>query len=756
MNTGNWQAVSRTNGVCARDLWKFLVMLAVFPPITWGATASLDRVNYAALPGDRVQVRLELSAPPAKVPLNFSVDRPARIALDLADTRLNLPAKNQAINLGVAQSVSAIEAGGRTRVVLNLTRMAPYDVKTEGSAIVVTIGDKGVTTAARVPAPTPVVAPARPATRPTYVPMPRQAVPPAPRDVIPRAPAYSMPAPEPARPVVRSAMIHPSGPALEDIDFRRGEQGEGRVKVMLTDPSTDVNIREEGGKIVVDFNNVYLPERLDRRLDVMDFATAIKEIDTTTHGNGARMVITPTGNYEHLAYQSDNTFMVEVRPFTREEEDKAKKEKSGYTGERLSLNFQDIEVRAVLQLIADFTNLNIVASDTVSGNVTLRLKNVPWDQALDIILKSKGLGMRQMGNVLMVAPQEEIAAREKLELEAQKQLIELAPLKTEFVQINYAKAADIATLLKTEGNKLLSERGNVSVDDRTNTLLIQETADRLAEIRNLVSTLDVAVRQVLIESRIVIANQDFSKELGVKFGYSKRTISQDGFGVVTGGKKPGDTEFTDADGDAIGTGFTTDDMENFIVNLPSTAASSSAWGLAIGKVGSWLLQLELSALQAEDRGEVISNPRVITADQKEAVIEQGVEIPYQQSTSSGATAVAFKKAVLSLKVTPHITPDDRINMRLAVNKDSVGQLVGRDQIPSINTQNVVTEVLVANGETVVLGGVYQQENTKHSDRVPFFGDLPYFGNLFKRSTQVNKKGELLIFVTPKIIKNMSS
>ena len=693
-----------------------------------GATVSLDKVSTTALPGERVQVRLELSAPPAKEPVNFSVDRPARIALDLADTRLNLPAKNQTINLGAAQSISAVEAGDRTRVVLNLTRMVPYDVRTEGSAVVITLGGAGGAVTQRA-SPVPGASP-----------------------VVPRTATPSMTAPRPApAPIAARRPLPPTGPqgraTLQDINFQRGEHGEGRVVVTLSDPSTAVNLREEGGKIVVDFAGAYLPDRLDRRLDVIDFATPVKEIDTSSHKAGARMVITPTGNYDHMAYQSDNEFTVEVRPLTREEEEKAKKEKFGYTGERLSLNFQDIEVRAVLQLLADFTGLNIVASDTVTGNVTLRLKNVPWDQALDIVLKSKGLGMRQSGNVLMVAPQEEIAAREKLELEAQQQLAELAPLRTEFVQINYARAADIAALLKKEGNNLLSERGDVSVDERTNTLLIQETADKLAEIRKLVATLDIAVRQVLIESRIVIANQDFSKELGVKFGYSQNSLDTDNVGVAVGGKRPGDNEFP------VNTAFHTDNMENFIVNLPASP-QSAALGLAIGKIGSWLLQLELSALQAESRGEVISTPQVITADQKEAVIEQGVEIPYQQATSSGATAVTFKKAVLSLRVTPHITPDDRISMRLAVNKDAIGEVF--EGVPSINTQNVATEVLVENCETVVLGGVYQQENNKDVDRVPFFGDIPGFGTLFRRTASLSTKNELLIFVTPKILKDMVS
>ncbi|MGH8577534.1 MAG: type IV pilus secretin PilQ, partial [Gammaproteobacteria bacterium] len=673
------------------------------------AALTLDEVSFTTLPGNEVQVRLGLSGPPGKPPQAFTIDNPARIALDFADTGLNLADRHRAIGVGPAQSVTAVEAGGRTRVVLNLVRQVPYDLRVEGSAVMVTLHSGG----AMMPdvATTPVAAGPRPAG----------------------------PRPIPAR---------PAGPGIEDVDFRRGEAGEGRIIVLLSESGLVSNIREEGGQIIIDFPDAVLPERLDRRLDVLDFATPVKEVDTFPHEGGARMVITPSGHYEHLAYQSDKVLTVDVKPLTKEEEQALKKEKFGYTGEKLSLNFQDIEVRAVLQLIADFTGLNMVASDTVAGNVTLRLKNVPWDQALEIILKSKGLGMRQAGNVMMVAPQEEIAAREKLELESQKQIAELAPLKTEFIEVNYARAADVATLLKTEESKLLSERGNVSVDQRTNTLLIQETAEKLAEMRKVITTLDVPVRQVLIESRIVIANQDFSRELGVKFGYSKNSgLSTDNFGAVVGGKQPGDTDF------GAGTAFTTDDLENFIVDLPA-ATPAGAIGLAVGKIGSYLLQLELSALQAEGRGEVVSSPRVITTDQKEAVIEQGTDIPYVSQTSSGATDITFKKAVLSLRVTPHITPDDRINMSIQVNKDAVGQLIllNGSNVPSIDTRNVTTEVLVDNGETVVLGGIYEHANRNDVRRVPFFGELPYFGTLFRNTAKSQNKDELLIFVTPKVMK----
>ena len=417
----------------------------------------------------------------------------------------------------------------------------------------------------------------------------------------------------------------------------------------------------------------------------------------------------------------------------------------------MSLNFQNIEVRAVLQLIADFTGLNLVASDTVAGNLTLRLKNVPWDQALDIILKSKGLAMRQAGNVIMVAPSEEIAAREKLELEAAKQITELAPLQTEFVQVNYAKATDIAAILKAEENSLLTGRGSVTVDERTNTLLVRDTRDALENVRGLVAQLDVPVRQVLIESRIVVADNNFSKDLGVQFGLSRSdTLDNEDHFFSIGGKQAGDTVFGNP---AVTTAFSTDNQENFIVDLP-LAGPSASLAFAIGKIGSSLLHLELQAMQAEGKGEVLSNPRVITSNQKEALIEQGTEIPFQEASSSGATTTAFKKAVLSLKVTPQITPDDRIIMDLAVNQDTIGQIFGG--IPSIDTRQVNTQVLVDDGETVVLGGIYEQTKREDVEKVPFFGDLPYIGRVFRQDSSQNNRSELLIFVTPKIVKESLS
>jgi len=533
---------------------------------------------------------------------------------------------------------------------------------------------------------------------------------------------------------------------IESIDFRRGESGEGRIMVNLSDPAIVVNTFEQGDNVVVEFIGVDLPEELSRRLDVIDFATPVKVVDTKQVGDNVRMLIEAGGVFDHLAYQSEDLFTLDVKALTEVEQEKAKKDKFTYSGERLSLNFQNIEVRAVLQLIADFTGLNMVASDTVSGSLTLRLKNVPWDQALDIILKTKGLAMRQTGNVILIAPTEEIAAREKLELEAQKQIEELAPLRSEFIQVNYAKASTLSTLLRAEENSLMTDRGRVSVDERTNTLLVRDTADAINDIREMVATLDIPVRQVLIESRIVIADDTFNRDLGVRFGvsYQWNVNGSNRTQAAIGGGLEGDTNFN---GTAA---FSTAGNENLIVDLP-IGNPASAIKFAVVSIPDFILQLELQALQLEGRGEVISNPRVVTANQKEATIEQGTEIPFQEASSSGATSTSFKKAVLSLRVTPQITPDDRVIMDLEVNQDTVGQEFSG--IPSVDTRSVSTQVLVDNGDTVVLGGIYEQVKREDVTKVPFFGDLPYLSWLFKTTSIRDTKTELLIFVTPRILKD---
>ena len=664
--------------------------------------ATLDDISYSVLPGERVQLKIELSEAMQGEPLSFTIDNPARIALDFPNTTLGSgTSKNQSIDVGVAHSVSAVEAAGRTRVVLNLVKSVPYEIDVQGSSVTVTLGAADVSGG------------------------------------------------------IASSESYGGGTSsmVEGIDFRRGDDGEGRIIVTLSDPSISVDMNREGGKIVLDFIGASLPGELDRKLDVVDFATPVKEIDTTGSKNGTRMQIsTTTQEYDHLAYQSENTFIVEVRPLDALEQE-ARKEQLGFTGERLSLNFQDIEVRAVLQLIADFTGLNMVASDTVGGNVTLRLKNVPWDQALDIILKAKGLGMRQIDNVIMVAPNAEIAAREQLELEASRQVEELAPLHTEFMQINYAKAGELAVLIKAEENSLLSERGSVTIDGRTNTLIIQDVSSSLESIRQMILKLDIPVRQVLIESRIVNADESFAKDLGVRFGYAKNTKQANAVTREEIGRHPIDPVaiFTGSEaGNVEGTGGTArEGIENLLVDLPSLASGAGA-SLIVGKIGSYLLQLELSAMVAEGRGEDIASPKVITSNGHRATIKSGDEIPYQSGSSAEGFTTEFKEAVLSLDVTPQITPDDRVLLDLTVTQDSPGIPIGGD-IP-INTNSVSTQVMVDNGETVVLGGVYTVDKRNSVERVPFFGDLPYVGFLFKRTTETADKSELLIFITPKILK----
>lgn len=673
------------------------------------AANSLEEISFTTLPGNSLQIGMRLAEPPAEEPLSFTIDNPARIALDLPDTRNNLSQRTLPIGQGLARSISTAEAKGKTRVVLNLTQLVQYSTQVDGDTIYLTLENQTGSLSS-----------------------------------LPEAEEKS--APKSKKTAAASAPGRQR--SIDDIDFRRGAKGEARVMVNLSDARIPVDVKQEGEKLVVDFLGASLPDALARRLDVMDFATPAKTVDAFVNGSNVRIIVTPIdSNFEHLAYQSDDLFTLELKTIPKEVREQQVKEKFGYTGERLSLNFQDIEVRSVLQLIADFTNLNVVVSDSVTGRLTLRLKNVPWDQALDIILDSKGLAQRKSGNVLLIAPTEEIATREKLELEAMQQVQELAPLRSEYIQINYAKAEELAALLKGSAGEtsttLLSDRGRVTIDQRTNTLLVQDTAEKLEEVRALVARLDIPVRQVEIVSRIVIASSDFNKELGIRFGTSRNSVPANGEGTITTGNLNAVTDILNGDPIEL------NDRMN--VNLPTTGASFGTLALALAKLPfGTLLELELSSLQAEGRGEVISTPRVLTANQKEAFIEQGVEIPYEQATSSGATSIAFKKAVLSLLVTPQITPDDRIIMDLTVNNDTVGELFSG--IPSIDTREVNTQVLVNNGETVVLGGIFEQITREDVAKVPFFGDLPGIGRLFKRTNTEDDKSELLIFVTPKIIK----
>ncbi|MEW8094503.1 MAG: type IV pilus secretin PilQ [Candidatus Thiodiazotropha endolucinida] len=679
-------------------------------PLIAYAEASLKSIEFSALPGDRVQISLGLSAP-VDDPVSFTTENPARISLDFTGVSNDLGYKTKVIGVGPAHSVTALQAGNRTRVVINLTSLVGYNTKVQGSDVLVTldVSNKGIGSGTVTKAPSSVMSSSGGASE-----------------------------------------IRTEGYGISNIDFRRGEAGEGRVMVTLTNPSTPVDVREEGGKIVVEAFKTEIDASLVQSLDVMDFATPITKVETKPVGENVRIEISPTGEYDYLAYQANEVFTVELRSLTRQEKEALQKERLIFTGERLSLNFQDIEVRAVLQLLADFTGLNLVTSDTVGGRITLRLKNVPWDQALDIILKSKGLTKRQIDNVIMVAPTEEVAAREQLELESQQKIEELAPLRSDFIQVNYAKAEDLAALLKAEENRLLSERGNVTVDVRTNTLLVQDTVAKLEDIRRLLQRLDIPVRQVLIESRIVIANNDFAKDLGVRFGANFDGSFGDNF-TLTAGALPGHIDNTFGIAPGIEINSDGDNQEGLMVNLPVTAPSGGL-NFLVGKVGTYLLQLELTAMQTEGRGELVSSPRVITSDQTQATIKQGVEIPYQEATSSGATKIAFKEALLKLDVTPHITPDDRVRMDLVINKDNPDFSRAVLGVPPIDTREIETTVLVDNGETVVLGGVFERNKTNNMEKVPFFGDIPYAGVLFRRNERVDNNNELLIFVTPKILK----
>jgi type IV pilus assembly protein PilQ len=683
----------------------------------------LQDIQVQSLPGQRVELKLILSGT-APEPLAFTIENPARIALDLPETTLGLSSRRRDVNIGPLDTVLAAEANGRTRVVLNLDSMVAYDTRRSGNTIFVTLGaDAGDTEVSTQFAG--------------------------------------------AAPAAGQSTYASGGRSINSVDFRRTEGGGGRVMVNLSEPSTAVDIREEGGRVVAIFKDTSLPPELMRRLDVTDFATPVTTVDTLKTNFDTRIVISAEGKYEQLAYQSDNEFAIEINPVAADVAATSDlfSETKEYSGQRLTLNFQDIETRAVLQLLAETSGSNIVVSDTVQGNVTLRLRNVPWDQALDIVMTTKGLDMRQNGNVIIVAPAEEIAARETADLEAKQAITELEPLYSEFLQVNYAKAADLATLMGGgEGkNSLLSERGSVAIDDRTNTLLVHDTAERLQNIRRLVATLDIPIRQVLIESRIVVVNDDFSRELGVRFGataYAEN--STDGATVISGTGGGTDTMINSII-DNLGTSGTIFPIElpqltdRYNVNVP-IGNPAGRFSLAVLET-EYLVDLELTALQAEGRGEIVSTPRVITANQKEARIEQGVEIPYQESASSGATTTQFKKAVLSLTVTPQITPDNNIIMDLLVSKDNVGELTPSATggfVPSIDTRSVETQVLVRDGQTVVLGGIYETERRETVNKVPYLGDIPGLGVLFRSKSNVANKAELLIFVTPRILTEGSS
>jgi type IV pilus assembly protein PilQ len=687
------------------------------------AANTLQTIDVQTLSGSQLQLTLHMSGP-APEPLSFTIDKPARISLDLPNTTLALPSRRIDVGSVGVDTVLAAEANGRTRIVLNLDQQMPYQTRVSGNDIVVLVGAASDTHAAA-----------------------RNSAAAAPQAVASAAPS--------------------SGRAIKSIDFRRNETGGGRLIVRLSDPRTPIDLKQQGSQILVSFAGTDLPKNLTRRYDTMDFGTPVTGFDAERVNNDTRIVIDASGNFEQLAYQSDDQYVIEVSPVRKAAAANPADQKKEYKGERLTLNFQDIETRAVLQLLADASGQNIVVSDSVQGSVTLRLQNVPWDQALDIVLRTKGLDKRQEGNVIIVAPADELAAREKADLSAKKDIQALEPVRSEYLQVNYAKASDIALLLKggtggSAANSVLSARGNVSVDDRTNTLLLQDTADRLADVRRLVTTLDIPVKQVLIESRIVIVTNDFERDLGARFGVTAtRANGTNGLYETTGTAAGTDTGISSAltnlstNGTvypvSIPTGASAANRYN--VNLP---VATPAGSIALGILGSdFLVDLELSAAQVENRGTVVASPRVITANQKEATISQGVEIPYQQSASSGATTIAFKDAVLSLKVKPLITPDNRIILDLKVSDDSVGQVVvasGGVNVPSINTRTIETQVVLGDGQTVVLGGILETTQSLQSTAVPWLGEIPVLGNLFKQTTRVNDKDELLIFITPKILR----
>ena len=755
----------------AAALWLALASTRV------AAATALEEVQFSAQPGNEIAVELVFSGP-APTPTDFATDNPPRIAIDFPDTASTLARKDIPIQLGAAQSLMALQAGTRTRVVVNLNAAVPYNLRTQGNRAILTLNPAPPAEMAAAPEPTAPVAPPEPS-----------AAPPVALPVVPVAPP---PNEAERQGAIRTARFGAAATAtarapLQDIDFRRSIDGSGRVLIALPSARTPVVVTEQGREVVVEIANTQLPQRLLRRLEVTDFGTPVTAIEARPEGQDVRLRIQTANEYEYFAYQTEKIYTVEFRPLTPAEKEQKQAEKVVYDGDRLTLNFQDIEVRAVLQLLADFTGLNLVASDTVKGNITLRLKSVPWDQGLDIVLRSKGLSMRQTGNVILVAPTQEIAAQERLELESKQQIRELAPLRSEFIQVNYAKAAELAALLKTGENKLLSERGQVTVDARTNTLLVQDTADRLEDVRRLILRLDIPVRQVMIESRVVVADNNFARDLGVRFGLTGSMGATGGNELLVAGGRPGhlsgtqsvdkgpfmgvyDTRFyqdpatvpkapnnqyprspyNSAIAIADGNNPASATAEALLVNLPAVSPSG-AINFLLGKVGSHLLQLELSAMQKEGRGEVVSAPRVVTSDQHQASIKLGQEIPYETISQQG-TKIEWKEAVLQLDVTPHITPDDRIIMDLVVNKDAAdwgNQVRGQ---PAINKRSVETSVLVENGETVVLGGVYEGTKFYNKEQVPMLGDLPVFGHLFKKNAKQETNTELLIFVTPKILR----
>ena len=689
------------------------------------AQVLLEDISFATLPGDRFEVQMSFSGTPPS-PEGYTIENPARIVLDLPGVESALEQKKHALSFENARSAVVLGTSDRTRLIINMLAMTPYETSTEGNVLKVIVGGEDGSSVIQK--------------KSTYVEATTTA-----EDRSSRA-EYS----------------------IKSIDFDRGEQGEGLVSIELSDPSVSVDVSQVGKGIKLSFFRTALPESLNRRLDVIDFATPVKEIDTSHDGSTTTVMVDAIGEYDYMAYQTDSHYVVSVKHLTAAEQEE-KQNKFDYVGEKLSLNFQDIEVRSVLQLIADFTELNLVASDTVSGSITLRLENVPWDQALAIVLKAKGLDKRQEGNVLMVAPAAEIAERERLQVEANKQLQELAPLRTEFIRIKYADAIELFELFdveegegggddRTATDSILSERGSAIVDERTNTVILTDTEDKILEFMRLIEQIDIPIRQVLIEARIVIANTDFRKEIGARMGLQgARSPGDDAFGFS------GSLEGFDGENNPIGIfNRSIPTQQPFTPGEGTILVNDSTLGVDLGVTnpngsfaiefltGNTFLDLELSALENEGSGEIVSQPKVLTGDKQKAVIKTGTEIPYEESTSSGATSIEFKEAVLKLEVTPQITPDGRIVMDLVIAQDSVGDLLPTGE-PVIDVTEVQTQAIVGDGQTLVLGGLFQMETVDQVEKVPLLGDIPYLGRLFRHDIDNIEKREILIFITPKII-----
>ncbi|WP_454562382.1 type IV pilus secretin PilQ [Pseudomonas sp. AIG] len=678
----------------------FSLWIALMSPMV--LAANLKTLDVAALPGDRVELKLSFDGPPP-LPKGYTTESPARIALDLPGVASQLASKNLDLGSGNARTATVVEAKERTRLIVSLTQLAPYTTRVEGNNLFVVVGQGAPAAASRSAA------------------------------VAPRATAKAA---APAKAFV------PKSRAIRGVDFQRGTAGEGNVVIDLSDPTIAPDIQEHDGKIILSFARTQLPDKLRVRLDVKDFATPVQFVNAGVTADRTVITVEPSGTYEYSTFQTDNKLTVSIRPMTVDDLQKRNADRQAYVGEKLSLNFQDIDVRSVLQLIADFTNLNLVASDTVQGGITLRLQNVPWDQALDLVLKTKGLDKRKIGNVLLVAPADEIAARERQELESQKQIAELAPLRRELLQVNYAKAADIAKLFQsvTSAEAKIDERGSITVDERTNNIIAYQTQDRLDELRRIVAQLDIPVRQVMIEARIVEANVDYDKSLGVRWGGSIQNKGNWNASGVNGSST------------TIGTPGSTSTNSPFVDM--GTVGNTSGIGIAF-ITDNVLLDLELTAMEKTGNGEIVSQPKVVTSDKETAKILKGTEIPYQEASSSGATSVSFKEASLSLEVTPQITPDNRIIMEVKVTKDEPDYLNKVQDVPPIKKNEVNAKVLVNDGETIVIGGVFSNTQSKVVDKVPFLGDVPYLGRLFRRDVVSEKKSELLVFLTPRIMNNQA-